>query len=122
MPQPRVLVVEDEAVIRDLIVETLVEAGFQVEEAGTADDAVRLIDADGFGLLITDVHMPGTLDGIDLARRAQSHKPALPVIVITGRPDVVHRLRGAGINGTVLPKPFMFDDLVKAAARYVIIG
>jgi len=57
MQKPRVLVVEDEALIRALIVETLIDAGFDVEEAGNSDSAARMLEADGYRLLVTDVHM-----------------------------------------------------------------
>jgi DNA-binding response OmpR family regulator len=73
-----------------------------------------LLDADGYTLLVTDVHMPGQLDGIALAERAQQHRPALPVVFISGRPDVFARLRSTGIKGMALPKPFPLSKLVAA--------
>ena len=119
MPKPRVLVVEDEALIRELLVETLVDAGYEVDEAASADAAAKLIEADGYKLLITDVHMPGRLDGLDLAVLAKHHDGDLPVVIVTGRPDVVGRLRKAGVKGTMLAKPFALEELVRIAARYV---
>ena len=119
MPKPRILVVEDEPMIRELIVDTLTDAGYDVEQAETADSAAKLLEADGYQLLVTDVHTPGRLNGLHLAELARDHDPTLPVIVVTGRPDVVHRLRHAQITGTLLPKPFALAELVRIAARYV---
>ena len=119
MQKPRVLVVEDEALIRALIVETLIDAGFDVEEAGNSDSAARMLEADGYRLLVTDVHMPGALDGIGLARLAHVTYPQMPVIVVTGRPDVLGRLNGSGIRGTSLAKPFKLAELVRVVSRFV---
>ena len=70
----RILVVEDEDLIRELLVEFLADAGFEVDQASNGDDAARLIEADGCQLLVTDVHMPGKLNGLELAERAGEKK------------------------------------------------
>ena len=119
MPTPRILVVEDNALILELIVETLDEAGYDVDYAETADAAAALLEADGYQLLVTDVHMPGKLNGLDLAERAQNHEPPLPVVVVTARPDVVGRFNQSGIHGTALVKPFLLADLVQVVSRFV---
>ena len=119
MAKARVLVVEDEAITRSVMVEVLIDAGFQVDEADNSDDALKLLDADGYTLLVTDVHMPGDLDGIDLAGHAQHHKPQLPVVFVSGRPDVYARLRATGIKGLALAKPFPLEDLVAAVTKLV---
>ena len=69
-----VLVVEDEALLRLLVVEVLEEAGFEVIEACTADDAViLLVQRSDIRVVFTDVNMPGCLDGFQLARHVQDH-------------------------------------------------
>jgi DNA-binding response OmpR family regulator len=113
MEHCRILVVEDEWVIRELIVEALRDAGYDVIAADNGDAAARLLGADGFDLLVTDVHMPGKLDGIALAQQAQLHKPPLAVVFVTGRPDVLERVRAGDMTSAVVSKPFMTDDVVR---------
>jgi CheY-like chemotaxis protein len=109
------LVVEDEPVIRELIAEAWEEAGYEVDAAATTDAAAVLLEADDYTLLVTYVHMPGRLDGLHLAELAGENDPVLPGVVVTGRPDVVHRLRNSGINGTCIPKPFSLEELVRGS-------
>lgn len=103
----RVLVVEDEELIRLILAETLEEHGFQVVKAGTGDEAARLLAGQGgFDLVITDVQMPGTLDGVAVGRLARRHRADIPVLYVTGRPD---SLAGAGPLGpreALLRKPY----------------
>ena len=81
-----ILVVEDEVLIRFVVADYLRECGFQILEAGNADEAVELLrTADlGIDLVFSDVHMPGTRDGFDLARWVQEHRPEIPVILTSG--------------------------------------
>ena len=109
----RVLIVEDERLNRANMAEALADAGFAVDEADSADEAVAMLDNDGYKLLVTDIHMPGQLDGIGLAQHAHGQNPSLPIVFVTGRPDVLSRLRDAGIPGTSLAKPFALDELVR---------
>jgi DNA-binding response OmpR family regulator len=118
----RILVVEDEPAIRALMVEILSDAGFEVDEAGNSDVAVRLLDADGYKLLVTDVNMPGELDGAQLAERAHNKDPELPVVFITARPEVLVRLRNAGIPSEILPKPFTLERLVSVVRELIKTG
>jgi CheY-like chemotaxis protein len=72
----RVLLVEDEGLIRLLTAEVLHEEGFEVVEAWNGVEAIRLLDGpDGFDVLFTDVRMPGTLDGIDVADTPDAETP-----------------------------------------------
>jgi CheY-like chemotaxis protein len=116
MSKPRVLVVEDNELIRMLVVETLIDAGYDVEEAADADSAAKLIEADGYKLLVTDVQMPGRLDGVEFAELARDYDPAISVIVVTGRPDLLSDLRKTGVEATFLTKPFTLKDLVLVAS------
>ena len=110
----RVLVVEDESLVREMIVDVLTEAGFEVDEASTGDDAAKLIDADGYSLILTDVQMPGRLDGIDLAAHARERKPGIPILFVTGRPDIMRKVKGAArARVAVLTKPYSADEIVK---------
>ncbi len=117
MKPKRILVVEDEGLVRALMVEVLAEAGFEVDEAATVDDAHDLLLVDGYGLIVTDVHTPGTRDGIDLVMRAHVLDPLVPILIVTARPDVLDRLKGLPVHATSLPKPFKFTELVEAARR-----
>ena len=115
----RVLVVEDDAVIRTLMIEVLSDAGYAVDEAGDSEAAVRLIDGDGYKLMVTDMNMPGDLNGLQLAQRANHDDPNLPVVFVTGRHEILNRLRRAGIPGAVLPKPFALEELVDLVRRLI---
>ena len=75
----RLLVVEDEHEIRSILVELLQEAGYDVIAAASGDDAsVLLQTAPGFDALVTDIHMPGQLDGLALARLFRKQYPRKP--------------------------------------------
>ena len=110
-----VLLVEDEPLIREILVEELRSAGFTVCEAASADDAAELIDRrPQFSLLLTDIHMPGRMDGLALGRLMRSRFPELPVVYITGRPDVLGRL---GSNEVLVHKPFTPPDILETIQR-----
>lgn len=82
-----VLVVEDEALVRLVVADALVEAGCPtVLEAGDADEAVALLEAHpGIGAVITDIDMPGSADGLGLAGIVRSRWPRVPVLLTSGR-------------------------------------
>ena len=86
-PSLRILVVEDDAAIRRLTSYALRNAGFEVLEACTADEgATRIAEAE-IAAIITDVEMPGALNGYDLAWQAHIQRPAAPVFVVSGSID-----------------------------------
>ena len=114
-----ILLVEDEWLIRMVVAEELVERGFVVCEAENGDQASALIARDPalYTLLVTDIHMPGSLDGLAVARLMLARRPDLPVIYVTGRPDVLSHLQPFGPREVLLQKPFVLGDLVATARR-----
>ena len=76
----RVLFVEDEFFIREWIAESLVEQGFAVESVTNAADALSHISRARIDVLLTDINLPGNMDGTALARRARELRPGLAVI------------------------------------------
>jgi CheY-like chemotaxis protein len=80
-----ILVAEDEVLVRHDISEYLRSNGFNVVEANGAAEAIQVLkDAIDVALVFTDVRMPGTADGIDLARYVQKHHPQIPVLITSG--------------------------------------
>jgi CheY-like chemotaxis protein len=80
-----VLIVEDEAIIRMDIVSQLSDAGFDVFEAGTADEAVSLLEANAsIRILFTDIDMPGSMDGLKLAVAVRDRWPPIKIVVTSG--------------------------------------
>lgn len=117
----RVLVVEDDVLLREMIVDALAVAGFQTCEACCAGEALELLRdpriADEIAAMVTDVDMPGDLDGIGLAARVNENWPRIGVVITSG----AHR-GGALLQrrpNLFLPKPFRTDRLV-AAIRSLI--
>jgi CheY-like chemotaxis protein len=80
----RVLLVEDEALVRMMIAESLRGNGWQVVEAGTAVEALGVLQSIDVDLVLTDVHMPGGMTGIDLAREIRRQGARLFVVVMSG--------------------------------------
>ena len=82
-----ILVVEDEGLIRLGAVFALEEAGYKVFEAGHADQAIAALEANpGIRVVVTDVHMPGTMDGLKLTHYVRRRWPPIALIVISGEP------------------------------------
>ena len=81
-----VLVVEDEPLVRALTVDALEDDGFNVLEAATGDYALTVLRGrDDIRAVVTDVEMPGQIDGFALANIAREMRPELPIIVMSGR-------------------------------------
>ncbi len=111
---PRILVAEDEAIIRLDLVETLQEEGYDVvAETGRGDEALRLVDEFSPDLAILDVRMPG-LDGIEVAREIVANRAA-GVLILTafGQRELVERAAEAGAMA-YLVKPWQRSDLIPA--------
>jgi CheY-like chemotaxis protein len=82
----RVLIAEDEILIRLDIAETLREQGWEVVETGTADDALAVLARDRqFEMVLTDFHMPGAHTGLDLARMVKQSYRHIKVAIMSGR-------------------------------------
>jgi CheY-like chemotaxis protein len=82
-----VLVVEDDVFERMGVSDMFAEAGYRVLEAGDADEALRLFETNSeIRLLFTDVSMPGSMSGSDLARHVAERWPSVGIIVTSGRP------------------------------------
>jgi DNA-binding NtrC family response regulator len=82
-----VLLVEDEVLIREVLVEAFANAGFGVLEADAADAAVNaLIEDSTIRAVISDVHIPGPMDGVGLAGWMKEHAPTVPIVLISGFP------------------------------------
>jgi DNA-binding NtrC family response regulator len=78
-----VLVIDDETVVRNLMVEILKRAGYQTIGAASAGEALSLLDTLELGLVVSDIVMPG-LSGFDLLDEVRSRRPSLPVLLVTG--------------------------------------
>jgi len=111
----RVLVVEDEFLIRMTLAEALGDEGFEVIEAETADAALPMLQSDpNIHLLLTDIQLPGVLNGRTLAQKVREHKPSLPIIFMTGRPDPTDQ---ASALDVFISKPYTLNDICEAARR-----
>lgn len=109
----RVLVADDDAMVRFVLVEEFEGAGCVVTEAADGAQALDHLRGDAFDLLVTDIRMPG-LDGWTLAERARDLQPDLPILYVTGWSDEAPR---PVAGGAVLGKPFRTAELVPAATR-----
>ena len=114
MQEPVILLVDDERDILEIGVTALREAGYAVQPAPSGDIALVLIEQGlPFRLLITDVIMPGELDGYALARRARERDPNLPIIYTTGFARVASVRSPGAPYGDTLPKPWRPSELLK---------
>lgn len=115
--RPRILVVDDEASIRDLLSKTLALAEYEVETAPDAATALTRVRAVPYDLMIADIRMPG-MDGLTLIRQTKRIRTDLPVIIITGHSSEASAIEAVnlGVAG-YLRKPFRVPEVLAAAAR-----
>src|SRR3979409_356189 len=107
-----ILLTDDEPDLREVVAETLAEAGYAVLTATDGHDAVRVLADNWVNLLITDVKMPG-IDGFELARQAKVMRPQIQVIYVSGYDENGTKNDGP-VYGPVLVKPFRLAELVAA--------
>src|SRR5213592_1745817 len=115
--RPRVLVVDDEASIRDLLSKTLALAEYDVDVAADGRSALERMRMYPYDLLIADLKMPG-MDGLTVIREAKRYKGDLPVIIITGFSTESSAIEAVnlGVAG-YLTKPFRVPQVLAAAAK-----
>ena len=114
----RVLVVEDEFLIRMVISEHLRDSGFIVLEAFNGDEALDIMRSGALiDLILTDVRMPGDIDGLGVLAYATTHRPGLPVVVTSGHLDP--KLAYSGGAAWFLPKPCT-PEAVTGSVRAVL--
>ncbi len=113
--QAAILVVEDDAAVRATVVELLQQAGYQVQVAGNADEAMALLDAGlKVDLIFTDVVMPGQLKSANLAQWARVQNPPIPVLFTSGHTrDMLSHNRQLAAQVNLLSKPYAPDELMR---------
>jgi DNA-binding response OmpR family regulator len=111
MAGPMVLLVDDDSRLREIVSMALEGEGYRVKGAGSAEDAMKLLDRDDPDLLILDVMLPGK-DGFELCREIRTKSP-LPILMLTAKTDTVDVVVGleSGADDYVT-KPFVTKELV----------
>ncbi|MBT2341219.1 MULTISPECIES: response regulator [Pseudomonas] len=106
--QPTILVVEDDDIVRMLIVDVLEELGYQVLEADGCEQALAFLrnDQQPIALMMTDVGLP-VMDGRELAKQAQLVRPGLSILFASGYAESIDVPQGMAVIG----KPFSIDQL-----------
>jgi two-component system, OmpR family, response regulator len=110
--EPRVLIVEDDAELRGILVRGLAEEGFRAEAAGNGADFLRRAVATPADALVLDIGLPDT-DGRDLCQALRAQGVDAPILFLTAREALVERLSAFRAGGDdYLTKPFAFAELV----------
>jgi two-component system, response regulator PdtaR len=111
--EPLVLVVEDEFLIRLQTVAMIEQASYNVVEACNADEAIAILEMrEDIRIVVTDIEMPGSMDGIKLARAIRDRWPPVELIVTSGRRLVLADELPS--RAKFMPKPYAPDVLVTA--------
>jgi two-component system C4-dicarboxylate transport response regulator DctD len=121
-PQPRILVVDDDAAVLRMMAEALELRGFTPRPMQSSRDAAKLLRTETFDLIITDVVMP-YVHGLEILQIAKSRKPETPVLFVTGH---AHRqiIKEGLIQGAYafLEKPFNLPDFIATVERALSHG
>jgi two-component system, response regulator PdtaR len=117
-----VIVVEDEAMIRLVLAESLSDIGFDVIEAVHAEDAIMILHAEAprVHALFTDVHMPGEMNGVGLAHHARSNWPWISLLITSGRAYPMTEEMPTGTR--FISKPYDLSDVARHIRELVQAG
>ena len=108
-----ILIVEDEAIVRESLRDWLTDGGYQVETVERGEEALKALVEQDFGVVILDMKLPGK-DGLKVLREAKAHRPQLKGIIITAYPSVPTAVEAMKIGAIdYLTKPFDLNDLEK---------
>jgi DNA-binding response OmpR family regulator len=120
---PAILIIEDDQEIQAIVEEALTDGGFESAIAGSGEEAVRLLKSDGvkYRALVTDINLPGRLDGWEIARLAREINPTFPIVYMTGAAADDWPSMGVP-NSILLNKPFAPAQLVTAVSQLLNTG
>jgi len=119
---PRILIVDDDAGQRSLLDSFLTSQGFETVLAASGEEALEILRAQVFNLMISDVRMPG-LSGLETLRRARQERAVLPVLLVTAYADIreaVDAMRDGALN--YLAKPIDLDELLATVRQATGLG
>lgn len=111
---PRVLLVDDNASVRDMLVDLVQSLGYRADPAANGEEALALFDSRRYGIVLTDLVMPG-MSGWDVLAALRQRDPNMPVIIVTGSP-IVGDPRASQPGVAVLKKPvdvMTLDTMIK---------
>ena len=109
----KILVVEDEMLVSMVVEDALCDAGHIVLTAESADKALEVLsENDDISILLTDVNMPGSMNGLELAARVRTERPEIKIIVASGRQHVESGRMPS--DSLFLPKPYLPKDIIGA--------
>ena len=114
---PRILIVDDDAGQRSLLDSFLKSQGFETQPVESGERALEMLRQGSFGMMISDVRMPG-MSGLETLRRAREHHPVLPVLLVTAYADIreaVGAMRDGAVN--YLAKPIDLDELLSTVRK-----
>lgn len=106
------MLVEDEVLVRMSVAEYLRECGYRVIEAGNADEAIRVLNADAaIDVVCSDVQMPGTMDGFGLAQWVRRERAGIKIVLVSGVRRAAEAAGDLCDGGPLMAKPFSPDEL-----------
>lgn len=116
-PRKVVLIVEDEPILRFHAADIVASAEFEVIETANADEAIAILNKrSDISIVLTDIDMPGSMDGLRLAAAVRDRWPPIEIIVMSGfvkpKPDALPR------RGVFLPKPYQPEQLLSALRSF----
>jgi len=117
----RVLIVEDEFLIRLMLSESLADEGYEVEEASSGEQALGIValDPSAVDLVLTDIQLGAAMNGLELARELRALAAELPIIFMTGRPEL--STEGMTARDRIVAKPYLPSEIC-AIARELLAG
>jgi DNA-binding response OmpR family regulator len=108
----KILIVEDDRDITDLIEIHLNDYGFKIKKAYTGDDGVKRALSESFDLIILDLMLPG-LDGVEVCRQIREHDKVVPILMLTARSEEMDKILGLEIGANdYITKPFQIRELI----------
>ena len=117
MRRTNVLVVEDEVLISDLIAEVLSEGGFAVHTVAAGEEALRYLESGAdVDVLFTDINLPGSLNGAELAAQVRARRPELPIVYASGRHSA-DQIAPLVSRSVFVPKPYNPADVCSLLER-----
>jgi len=114
-PNPKILLVDDNAVVRDMLVDLVGSLGYAADAASGGAEALALFDQNRYDIVLTDLLMPG-MSGWEVLAAVRQRNPSIPVVIITGTAPTADDPRAAQAGVAVLRKPVdvkALDDTIK---------